>query len=329
VLTVIEEKSKISKAQRQLEKTIRKCSPKKGTITIGGQWGHGPQTVSWFEELGIWWAMYPLNNRYENAFGVEEPRWRTKYGHSIPCIIDIPFQGINRRIGGAFSTDENNRVYLMHRGRIGGGKRGIGKKLFVENYRGEWKAVRDGNSVSTLALIAELGTERFPHQVAHFVHEVQRIKGEVGKPKPDLQLSKTFKEEFSGKRKYSLGEVEAECDHGLVVGELAQQLQQMGFAVGNRYPMDLYIVSPKGSITALFEVKTDSTPTSCYESVGQLFFYSVELPKKPQLVAVFPDSLGMESMDIFDQIGVKSLTYRWTENKPFFDKGKIAGLIPT
>jgi hypothetical protein len=46
---------------------------------------------------------------------VEEPRWGTRYGHSIPSIIDIPFEGINRRIGGAFATDENNRVYLMHR----------------------------------------------------------------------------------------------------------------------------------------------------------------------------------------------------------------------
>ena len=62
--------------------------------------------------LGIWWTTYSLCNRYENAFGVEEPRWNTRYGHSIPSVVDVPFHGINRRIGGVFAVDENNKLYL-------------------------------------------------------------------------------------------------------------------------------------------------------------------------------------------------------------------------
>jgi hypothetical protein len=181
--------------------------------------------------------------------------------------------------------------------------------------------------VSRLVLIAELGSVRFPYQIAHFVHEVQRIKGEVGKPKPNSQLSKTFKKEFSGKRKYSVGKIEAECDHGLVVDKLEQQLRLMGFVAGNSHPMDLYVLDPKGQITVLFEVKTDSTSTSCYEAVGQLLFYSAKLAKKPQLVAVFPESLDREFIDIFEEIGLQALTYRWIKNRLYFDKDEIAELV--
>jgi len=124
-----------------------------------------------------------------------------------------------------------------------------------------------------------------------------------------------------------VGKIEAECDHGLVVTELEQQLRLMEFVAGNRHPMDLYVLDSKGQITFLFEVKTDSTSTSCYEAAGQLLFYSAKLAKKPRLVAVFPDSLNKEFIDTFEEIGLQTLTYRWIKNKPYFNKDKIAGLV--
>lgn len=327
MLKVIEERKKIKKAQKDFETAMGEWSERKGTITIGGKGFHGPREVSWSERLGIWWTTYPLNNRYENAFGVEEPKWRTRYGHSIPCVVDVPFEGINRRIGGAFVVDRDDKVYLMHRGRIGGGRSGIGKNLFVGNFRGEWKNVHDGDVLSNLALIGELNSPRFAYQIAHFVYEVQRMKGEASETKPDSQLPPTFTEEFSGKREYSIGKVEAECDHGIVVSNLERQLRSMGLVAGNRRPMDLYVLDPNGRIRVLFEIKTDSASTSCYEAVGQLFFYTAKLAAKPLLVAVFPDSLDRQCIDVFKEIGLQSLTYRWVKDEPSFDERQIAKLL--
>lgn len=327
VLKVIKEKRRIRKAQKDLGKAMREQTERNGTITIGGKGFHGPKRVSWSEQLGIWWTTYPLHNRYENAFGVEEPRWGTKYGHSIPCVVNVPFEGINRRIGGAFAVDGDDKVYLMHRGRIGGGRSGIGKSLFVENFRGKWKTVQDGDVLSNLALIGTLNNSDLPYQVAHFVKEVQRIKGETGETKPDIQLPHIFKEEFSGKRKYSIGEVEAECNHGRVVSNLEGRLRSMGLLAGNKHPMDLYILDPSDRIAVLFEIKTDSTSTSCYEAIGQLLFYATKLTREPLLVAVFPDSLDRQYIDAFNEIGLQSLTYRWVANEPFFDEHQIAELL--
>ena len=159
------------------------------------------------------------------------------------------------------------------------------------------------------------------------MHEVQRIKEEVDKPKPGIQLAHTFKEEFSGKKEYIVRKVEAECDHGLVVSNLEKKLRSMGLAAGNSYPMDLYILNPRRQITVLFEVKTDSTSTSCYEAIGQLFFYSARLIKKPQLVAVFPNSLDRHYIDILEEIGLQTLTYRWVNNMPCFNEHEIGELL--
>ena len=325
MLTIIEKSGRIREAQAQLKRNLNACSEKKGPITIGGQWGNQRQLVSWSSKLSIWWTTYSLSNRFENAFGIEKPRWDTKYGYAIPSVIDIPFSGINRRIGGAFAVDENNRVYLLHRGRIGGGRKGIGKTLFLENYRGEWETVQDGDSVSKLAMVAALSSRRFPHQIASFVYEVQRIKKE-GKIETESRVpfTDTFKEGFSGTKEYVVGRVEAECDHELVVSSLEKLLRLTGLVLGNRYPMDLYVLDSSKRISTIFEVKTDSTSTSCYKAIGQLLFYSAKLDRRPQLIAVFPNTF--DKQHTFDRIGIQCLTYRWRRNQPEFDDSHIANL---
>lgn len=333
-MRVIEAKSQVRKAQREFEREMKALPHKKGTITIGAPGFHGPREVSWFERLGIWWTTYLVENRahekrFENAFGVEEPKWETRYGHSIPCVIDVPFEGINRRIGGVYAVDDATNLYLLHRGRIGGGRMGIGKALFDENYRGERVRVQDGDMTLEMALVGELGGERLPYQVACFVNEVQRIKKQADTAKPEMEFPAGFSKEFSGKRKYSVGEVEAKCDHGLVVRSLENELRSDSIVTGNRRPLDLYVLDPDGQVSILFEVKTDTTPASCYEAVGQLLVYSAPFAKRPRLVAVFPDSLDRHYAGIFEKIGLRSLTYKWVKNEPIFEKRKVAELAGT
>lgn len=206
MLTTIEEKNKIKKALDKIKSRMKEYSERSGFITIGGVGWHKRRRVSWSSKLGIWWSTYSLHNRYENAFGVQEPKFGTKYPHDVTCVIDIPFRGINRRIGGAFAMDENGRIYLLHRGRIGGGRKGIGKFLFLQNFGGEWEKSQDGDAVTKLALIAALDSERFPHQLANFVYEIKRMKRNARMPIIETQskfvVSPVFKEEFSGTKKY-------------------------------------------------------------------------------------------------------------------------------
>ena len=210
----------------------------------------------------------------------------------------------------------------MHRGEIGGGRKGIGKSLFVKNFRGEWERVLNGNRTSRLALIAALESKRFPQQVANFVHEVERIKSiKSTKTKPKFTVTPNFTEEFSGTKKFTqTREIQAKCDHGLVVNVLAKKLESKGLATGNSSQMDLYVLGEKGGIEKLFEIKTDDTVGSCYEAIGQLLFHSSKLKTKPRLIAVFPHTLAKEYKEVFTFLEIEILTYRWINNRPRFSE---------
>lgn len=318
MLKIVESKIEIARAENRLKKSLDIYSNKEDIILLGGIGWHNRCKVDWSNELGIWWTNYELENRFENAFGVGEPKWDSGYGHSIDCVIDIPFEGINRRIGGAFAIDRGE-LFLLHRGRIGGGRKNIGPALFFHNYRGgKLVTVEDGELSSTMALVGAISSQRFPLQVADFVFEIQRIKkeGTTGAEQEGLPSPKhEFKEEFSGKKEYSIGDVIAECDHGLIVNSLAEILRSQGFKTANERPIDLYIVSPKGRILALFEVKTDSATTDCYTATGQLLFYSSGMREKPKLFAVFPESLDRELKNAFGKIGIQVIDYEWEGNK--------------
>jgi hypothetical protein len=72
--------------------------------------------------LGIWFIpRKQTGNRYWNAFGVGRPS-RDAHVFST-CEINFPLQGLDRRIGGAFARDEAGKIFVVHRGKIGGGKR--------------------------------------------------------------------------------------------------------------------------------------------------------------------------------------------------------------
>lgn len=115
-----------------------------------------------------------------------------------------------------------------------------------------------------------------------------------------------------------MGQVKAECDHGLVVSGLVRLLESEGHEVANRRPFDLFIYDEEG-INSLFEIKTDSTTTACYTAIGQLLVYSAGMQKKPSLFAVFPERLDERIRPAFAEIGIQLVLYNWDRDKLVFD----------
>lgn len=74
------------------------------------------------------------------------------------------------------ARDEAGKLHLLHRGKIGGGRTGISKKLFWDRYQGETRMVRDGGRETEMALVGALDTPDFVEAVAAFIYEVDRIK---------------------------------------------------------------------------------------------------------------------------------------------------------
>lgn len=323
MLRIIEKDTDVRKAQDQLEKRLTSILDKHGRIMIGGKGWHQFRETYWNRDLGFWWTTKDEEDRFWNSFGVQKPKWDKRYPHSIVVEINLP-KSLNRRISGVVAANEIGGLYLLHRGIIGGGRKGIGKSLFVDNFIGEWVSVRESNSIVRLALVASLGSKEFPQQMSVFVHEVARIKNIA----PLHQQSNAhirnrtfdaFREEFTGIKRYSSdSEIEAKCNHGIIVKGLKDRLISKGSKVGNRYGMDLYILDERGKVKTLYEVKTDTERQSCYAAIGQLFFNSIRLGSSPQLVAVFPDVLNKSFREVLGELGIKVLIYRLINGHPCF-----------
>jgi 5-methylcytosine-specific restriction protein A len=130
MLRVIETKSEMDKVQRLFMNKLCKQEDKNGIISVGYKGESHRLKASWNRSLNIWWISDTSGNRYWNAFGITEPKWNTGSSHNIVCEINPPFQGINRRIARAFAKDFNGKLYLMHRGIIGGGRKMLERNYF-------------------------------------------------------------------------------------------------------------------------------------------------------------------------------------------------------
>jgi len=130
--------------------------------------------VNWSQNLKMWWWSKPLDNRWWNVFGVSKPLPYSNVG--IAAEINFLFSGIDRRIAAAFAK-EGKKIFVVHRGnRLGGGKGGINKLLFWDNYHLKSNTVTDGDRMARVAVVCELGSQKLPNDVAEFVNEVVRIK---------------------------------------------------------------------------------------------------------------------------------------------------------
>jgi len=121
-----------------------------------------------------------ITPKFWNAFGVTEKLSRDS-SNSITTEINIPIEGVNRNIGGLFAK-RNNQIYLLHRGKIGGGQKGIGKKEFLKWYKGDKKTVsynEKGQHRDRCLFITDLASSEFIENISKFVHNVALFKKEV------------------------------------------------------------------------------------------------------------------------------------------------------
>ena len=124
----------------------------------------------WIEPEGVWAGFRVLKNRYWNAFGIG-----LRASNSISCEINFPIEGKSQRIAGVLAKDEDGRVWVLHRGIIGGGKLGVSRALFEMHYKGAWKNAEG----DPFAVVAILGQPDLVKRVADFVRLVNTIKASL------------------------------------------------------------------------------------------------------------------------------------------------------
>jgi len=163
-------------AVRIVQEQLRDVATAATRKTVGFQGGSVSERLYWSSPLGIWSLFKRLDNRYWNCFGVQRPD--ASQSLQITVEVNPPLEGIDRKMGGAIAIEPTTgKKFLVHRGRIGGGQRGVGAELFWSRFRGGLRMREpDRDEPSRVVIVGEIGASCFPRDVAAFVHEVRRIK---------------------------------------------------------------------------------------------------------------------------------------------------------
>lgn len=321
---VVTNKNEVMKYQRQFEKNLSAHFSKKLQVRIGfhGRTGGGESDVLWNNKNGIYVKFQDMGTRYWNAFGYLTDPANKNVG--IVTEINFQYEGINRAVAGAFLKSNSGDIFVAHSGKIGGGKVGIGKTLFINNYRGNRVIATDTTSQTEFAIIGDLKSIDLFEQVCNFVNEVNRIKnlaeGTISRAgKGTSKKRGFFSPEYEDRKEYDLNKrIKADCNHGIIVNQLAAQLEKRGHTVNNNRYIDLYITK-RGNVKAIFEVKTSIDTQTLYAAIGQLLLHGHNSEKIPKLYLVIGSRLKNKISDILNNLGIDIILFKKRNNNYTFN----------
>lgn len=316
MITLITNREQIENSHTRFHKQLSKFFTENVRCWVGYPSGSFEDTIKYSPRLEIWISQQSHENKFWNGFGVGRPI--EGKNNSLSGEINFPYEGIHRRIAGAFGIEDNGNILVLHRGKIGGGRPGIGKNYFTDRYRGDFITAIDGDRETEFCLVGELSSKHFPTQVASFIKEIYRVK-HVDKSGTTVDFENLLDFEYTEERfGQSITErndpVIINRTHGLIVRELAQRLTSRGFLIGNDKNRDLFIYK-RNRITTLFEIKTSSSTQCLYSAVGQLLLYSIPISNPVHLVAVLPTKLSRKVTERFYSLGINILYFNWNNDE--------------
>ncbi len=175
MLRAITNKRRIASIQDSFKKAMLHDLRKSCMLKFGYKGGN--KTLKAHHDDKLWFATKFRSdaNFYWNVYGLN-PKSRCSNDNTVQ--INIPVKGINRLIGGLFAENKKaKKVYLMHRGRVGGGRKGIGKTAFVSWYKGRARTVYEQDERSSKAfLVTAIHDPHIANKVVRFVQDVSRFK---------------------------------------------------------------------------------------------------------------------------------------------------------
>ena len=295
---------------------------------VGYRGGFVDAEITWHRAVQMWSLLRAdeADGRFWCCFGIDDPR---KAGSlDIAVEINPRHEGTDLLVGGAFAKDERGNVHLCHNGKMGGGRKGVGKSAFFRHYSDNagLKQMLYNDRLVDVVDLGPITSQRLRRRVAWFAHEVARIKevcageqaGEIGARRMTKAATPTFSPEFSGRRSaFSVRRrIEANADHGLVVDALKAAVERVGHSSYNDRERDLFVLDKRKRVSILFEVKTDVTTTSIYTAVGQLLLNGGGGPRAPKMVLVLPEKPKPKTAGALKSIGVAVLDYAWRGDTP-------------
>lgn len=288
MLTLLTGTARKRTAQRALEKNIKSALKGRGMLNIGHAGGNFDDEV-YSNGPGTLWAAVGKTfdedaiNRYWNGFGVFTPDRRRQ---DITVEINIPVSSNSALVAGFFGEDINTGdIFLMHTGKVAGGRPGIGKSAFLVHSKATLVDVAvSGGGFRRGVIIGKVDAPDLPSRIWRYVQQVRRFKTEATSGKLATAEFKRrvaefdrYSREYSGKKSGTRGGLfEYFTFHGDVVDALYNERyanRAPGEEVFNSVRIDLF-VKKNGRLTEIYEVKTGVERQTLYTAIGQLVTHS-------------------------------------------------------
>jgi 5-methylcytosine-specific restriction protein A len=178
MLQVITSESDIKYYQIQFEQLLESYLPNHEEYFIG--YPGGRKRLEVYSNSDIWFSHSTagINNpRFWNAFGLSR-NLTYKKSNSIVTEINFLQKGVNGQVAGTFvKDDKTNKVYIAHSGKIGGGKKGIGKTTFLRWYKTPTQEIfKASKKYSKSIIIGDIESETILKDLSRFIKSVDNFK---------------------------------------------------------------------------------------------------------------------------------------------------------
>lgn len=320
MLELLTEAADIQRAQKELKRKLSEQLNEEGQYLLGYPGGSFYNPVRSSRRWRFWYSSFLSDekDRWINLFG-DSAQLAEGRSNSIVVECNPPVEGVYRRSAGVFLREPSSGViFLGHRGRLAGGRPGIGKRAFQRWYKGNWQPFLDdergGRRVGEAIVLSDISDgEALAERIQAFVEaaaafKVDVVSGEVQSRDEDGEGD--YSSEFSGSRTVPPQDAHiANCDHGRVVDALRDWLlsEHPKAKVSNKGNPDL--VADLGQRRILVEVKTDASTTCVYTGIGQLAVYGLSVkPSERWLVLPVEGVDGWAS--VARSLGIRVLGYR-------------------
>lgn len=284
MLKLVHETKSKQAAQAALERNLKADLKGQGTLNIGFPGGNADEKVYSAGQGKLWVAFgKPSNNsavpRYWNAFGVYKP---DRPAQTITVEINIAISSNSAQVAGFFAKDsDTGDIFLMHSGKVGGGRPGIGKSAFLVWSKAKLIEIdEESGKVRSGIAVGKLGDPHLSERIWAFVRSVHGFKDEAiggGLDTPEfkhrVEEFDRYNREFSGKKQgLRGGAFEYVTYHGDIVQKLFDDRTARlvsGEKIFNSPLIDLF-VKRDGVLSEVYEVKTGLDRQLLYTAIGQL-----------------------------------------------------------
>jgi 5-methylcytosine-specific restriction protein A len=175
--TVIEI-DEINKCQSLLLENLKNNLYLSGKFNIGFPGGSWNETIQYNED--IWFLHHEIGGeekspRFWNGFGLAQELSSNK-SNNIVVEINIPTNGINRKVAGFYAKNESGEIGLFHRGGLGGGRKGIGKQAFLSWSSYELTSVSTNSAKESAILVGLIESDDFTVKLHDFLINIANFK---------------------------------------------------------------------------------------------------------------------------------------------------------